>query len=152
MARKFFMTVAIVAITLAPPIGIGIAEAHGGGYGGGGPHGEGFHGGGFRGRSFHDRDDFGRREFRRDGIRFGLFGGYYPGYYGYQACYRTIYGTAVCYSVLGDKAVLDLGLREPGLIGPHLDPDLFSASNADLAAACGRKRPRVVVHAALVGA
>jgi hypothetical protein len=54
--------------------------------------------------------------------------------------------------VLGDKAVLDLGLREPGLIGPHLDPDLFSASNADLAAACGRKRPRVVVHAALVGA
>jgi hypothetical protein len=54
--------------------------------------------------------------------------------------------------VLGEKAVLDFGLHEPSLFGPTLDPDLFSASNADLAATCGRKRPRVVVHAALVGA
>jgi hypothetical protein len=50
MTRKFLMTVAIVAIALAPSIGIGPAQAHGfgGGFGGGG-----FHGGGFGGRGFY---------------------------------------------------------------------------------------------------
>ena len=50
MTRKFLMTVAIVAIALAPSIAIGPAQAHGfgGGFGGGG-----FHGGGFGGRGFY---------------------------------------------------------------------------------------------------
>jgi hypothetical protein len=49
MTRKLLMTLAIVAITLAPSIGIGTAQARGfgGGFGGGG-----FHGGGFGGRGF----------------------------------------------------------------------------------------------------
>jgi hypothetical protein len=49
MTRKFLMTVAIVAIALAPSIGIGTAQVHGfdGGFGGGG-----FHGGGFGGHGF----------------------------------------------------------------------------------------------------
>lgn len=106
MTRKLLMTVAIVAIALIPPIGIGTAEAHGGGFGGGGFHGGGFHGGGFRGGDFrggfHDRDSFRGRGFRHDGILFGgIFGGYFPGYYGYGYgygnCYLTIYGTTYCY-------------------------------------------------------
>jgi len=50
MTRKLLMTVAIVAIALAPSIGIGTAQARGfgGGFGGGG-----FHGGGFGGRGFY---------------------------------------------------------------------------------------------------
>ncbi len=48
MTRKLLMTVAVVAIALAPSIGIGTAEARGGGFGGGG-----FHGGGFGGRGFY---------------------------------------------------------------------------------------------------
>jgi hypothetical protein len=72
MTRKFLMTVAIVAIALAPSIGIGPAQAHGvgGGFGGGG-----FHGGGFGGRGFYG--GYGR----------GFYGGYgrcfYGGYGGY---------------------------------------------------------------------
>ncbi len=46
MTRKLLMTVAIVAIALAPSIGIGPAQAHG--FGGGG-----FHGGGFGGHGFY---------------------------------------------------------------------------------------------------
>lgn len=98
MTRKLLMTAAVVAIALSAPIGIGTAEAHGGGFGGGGFHGGGFHGGDFRGGDFHDRHFFGRREFRGDGILFGgVFGGYYPGYYGYGTCYLTVNGTTACY-------------------------------------------------------
>ena len=82
MRRKSLITAAAVALALIPMTGIGIAEAHGGG----------FRGGGFHGR------DFGRREFRNGGIRFGgVFGGYFPGYYGPGRCYLTIYGTTYCY-------------------------------------------------------
>jgi uncharacterized membrane protein len=35
VTRKLWMTAAIVAIALTPLIGIGTAEAHGGGFGGG---------------------------------------------------------------------------------------------------------------------
>jgi hypothetical protein len=42
MIRKLLMTAAIVAIALAPSLGIGTAQAHGFG---GGFHGGGFHGG-----------------------------------------------------------------------------------------------------------
>ena len=45
MTRKFLMTVAIIAIALAPSIGIGPAQAHG--FGGG------FHGSGFGGHGFY---------------------------------------------------------------------------------------------------
>ena len=75
MTRKLLMTAAVVAIALTPPIGIGTAEAHGGG----------FHGGGFHGR------DFDRRGF------FGGYGGFAPDYYGYGTCYLTVYGTTYCY-------------------------------------------------------
>ena len=89
MTRKLWMAAAIV---LTPLIGIGTAEAHGGGFGGGGFHGGGFHGGGFHDRGFHDR-----REFRSFGLGYGGFlGGYYPGYHGYRACYLTVYGTTAC--------------------------------------------------------
>jgi uncharacterized membrane protein len=68
MTRKLLMTVAIVAIALAPSIGIGTAQARGfgGGFGGGGFHGGGFHGGGFGGRGFYG-GRFGGR---------GFYGGY----------------------------------------------------------------------------
>ena len=48
MTRKLLMTAAVAAIALTPPIGIGTAEAHGGGFGGGGfgGGGGGFSGGG----------------------------------------------------------------------------------------------------------
>jgi hypothetical protein len=71
MTRKLLMTVAIVAIALAPSIGIGTAQARGfgGGFGGGG-----FHGGGFGGRGFYG--GYGRGFY-------GGYGGFYPGYYGY---------------------------------------------------------------------
>ena len=36
MTRKLWMMAAIVAIALTPLIGIGTADAHGGGFGGGG--------------------------------------------------------------------------------------------------------------------
>ena len=70
MTRKLLLTAAIVALTLAPSIGTGTAQARGfggGGFGGGfhGGFGGGFHGGGF-GRGFY-----------------GGFGGFYPGYYRY---------------------------------------------------------------------
>ena len=93
MTRKLWMMAAIVAIALTPLIGIGTAEAHGGGFGGGGFRGGGFHGGGVHDRGFHDR-----REFRGFRLGYGGFlGGYYPGYYGYQNCYLTVYGTTACY-------------------------------------------------------
>jgi hypothetical protein len=71
MTRKLLMTVAIVAIALAPSIGTGTAQARGfgGGFGGGG-----FHGGGFGGRGFYG--GYGRGFY-------GGYGGFYPGYYGY---------------------------------------------------------------------
>jgi hypothetical protein len=98
MSRKLLMTAAVIAIALAPPIGVGTAEAHGGARAGGGIQGGGFHGGGFRAGHFHDHDFPGLRQFRGDGLRFGgVFGGYYPGYYGYGTCYLTIYGTTACY-------------------------------------------------------
>ena len=56
MTRKFLMTVAIVAIALAPSIGIGPAQAHG--------LGGGFHGSGFGGHGFYG--GYGR----------GFYGGY----------------------------------------------------------------------------
>jgi hypothetical protein len=90
--KKLWMMAAIVAIALTPLIGIGTAEAHGGGFGGGGFHGGGFHSGGFHDR-FHDR-----RAFRGFRLCYGGFlGGYYPGYYGYRTCYLTVYGTTACY-------------------------------------------------------
>ena len=93
MTRKLWMMAAIVAIALSPLIGIGTAEAHGGGFGGGGFHGGGFHSGGFHDRGFHDR-----RAFRGFRLGYGGFlGGYYPGYYGYRTCYLTVYGTTACY-------------------------------------------------------
>jgi uncharacterized membrane protein len=69
MTRKLLMTVAIVAIALAPSIGIGTAQARGfgGGFGGGG-----FHGGGVGGRGFYG-GGFGGR---------GFYGGYGRGFYG----------------------------------------------------------------------
>ena len=87
MTQRLAKAVAIFAIALAPLIGAGAAEAHGGGFGGGGFHGGGFHGGGFHGGGFRGRG------FRGG----GFFGGYYPGYYGYGRCYVTIYGTNYCY-------------------------------------------------------
>jgi hypothetical protein len=93
MTRKLLMTAAVIAIALTAPIGIGTAEARGGGFRGGG-----FHGGDFRGGGFHDRGFFGRREFPGDGILFGgVFSWYHPGYYGYGTCYLTVYGTTACY-------------------------------------------------------
>ena len=93
MTRKLWMMAAIAAIALTPLIGIGTAEAHGGGFGGGGFHGGGFHSGGFHDRGFHDR-----RAFRGFRLGYGGFlGGYYPGYYGYRTCYVTVYGTTACY-------------------------------------------------------
>ena len=74
MTRKLLMTVAIVAIALAPSIGVGTARPvalaevlHGGGFGG-----RGFYGG--YGRSFYG--GYGRGFY-------GGYGGFYPGYYGY---------------------------------------------------------------------
>jgi len=97
MTRKLLMAVAIVAIALTPLIGIGTAEAHGGGFHGGGFHGGAFRGGGFHG-GFHDRGFIGGRGFRGGGFgNAGFFGGYYPGYYGYGTCYLTVYGTTYCY-------------------------------------------------------
>ena len=85
MTRKFLMTVAIVAIALAPSIGIGTAQAHG--FGGGGFHGggfgaHGFYGGGFGGRGFYG--GCGRSFYGGHGRGFyGGYGGFYPGYFGY---------------------------------------------------------------------
>jgi hypothetical protein len=82
MTRKFLMTVAIVAIALAPSISIGTAQAHGfvGGFHGGGFHGGGFHGG--YGRHFYG--GYGRGFYGGYGRGFyGGYGGFYPGYYGY---------------------------------------------------------------------
>ena len=72
MTRKFLMTVAIVAIALAPSIGIGTAQANGfgGGFHGGGIHGGGIHGGGFHGGGFYG-GGFGGR---------GFYGGYGRGF------------------------------------------------------------------------
>jgi hypothetical protein len=93
MTRELLVTVAIVAIALAAPIGIKTAEAHGGAYAD-----DGFHGERSRGGDFHDRGSFERREFRGNVFRFGgIVGGYYPGYHGYGPCYRTVYGTIACY-------------------------------------------------------
>jgi hypothetical protein len=79
MTRKFLMTVAIIAIALAPSIGIDPAHAHGfgGGFGGGG-----FHGGGFVGHGFYG--GHGRGFYGGYGRGFyGGYGGFYPGYYGH---------------------------------------------------------------------
>ena len=102
MTRKLLMTAAVAAIALTTPIGIGTAEAHGGGFGGDGFHGDGFHGGGFHGGGFHGRD-FDRRGFFggfggfAPGYFFGGYGGFAPDYYGYGTCYLTVYGTTYCY-------------------------------------------------------
>ena len=74
MNRKFLMA-AVVAIALTPAIGIGTAQAHGGG--GGGPGG-GFHGGGFHGGGFS-------RGFFGDGI--GLYDDGFVDPYGYDYGY-----------------------------------------------------------------
>jgi hypothetical protein len=69
MTRKLLLTAAIVALTLAPSIGTGTAQARGfsgGGFGGG------FHGG--FGGGFHS--GFGRGFY-------GGFGVFYAGYYRY---------------------------------------------------------------------
>jgi hypothetical protein len=98
MTRKWLMTAAIVIAAFIAPIGIGTADAYGGGHGGGGFHGGGFRGGDFRGGNFYHRGFDGRRDFRGDGFRFGgVFGSYYPRYYGYGTCYLTVYGTTACY-------------------------------------------------------
>jgi hypothetical protein len=80
MNRKFLMT-AVVALGLTPAIGIGVAEAHGGG--GGGGHGGGFGGRGFGGGGFHD-GGFGRGGF---GVGFGYYGGGFYDPYGYDYGY-----------------------------------------------------------------
>jgi hypothetical protein len=82
MTHKFLMTIAIVAIVLAPSIGIGNAQAHGFG---GGFHGGGFHGGGFHGGyGRHYYGGYGRGFYGGYGRGFyGGYGGFYPGYYGY---------------------------------------------------------------------
>jgi hypothetical protein len=77
MTRKLLLTAAIVALTLAPSIGTGTAQARGlsgGGFGGGfhGGFGGGFHGG--FGGGFHS--GFGRGFY-------GGFGVFYPDYYRY---------------------------------------------------------------------
>jgi hypothetical protein len=97
MTQKLAKAVAIFAIALAPLIGAGTAEAHGGGFGGGGFGGGGFHGGGFHGGGFHGGEFHGGGFRDRDFRGGGFFGGSYPGYYGYGRCYVTIYGTTYCY-------------------------------------------------------
>jgi hypothetical protein len=76
MTRKLLMTAAVVAIALTPAIGIGAAEARGGGFHSGGFHSGGFHSGGFHGGGFHHRASFGGRRFRGDGFGDGDFIGY----------------------------------------------------------------------------
>ena len=93
MTRKLLMTAAVAAIALTTPIGIGTAEAHGGGFAGGGFHGGGFHGGGFHGRGFFD----GYGGFAPYYYGYGGYGGFAPDYYGYGSCYLTVYGTTYCY-------------------------------------------------------
>jgi len=95
MTRKLLMTAAVAAIAFTLLIGIGAAEAHGGGFGGGGFHRGGFHGGGFHGGGFHGRG-FDRRGFF-NGSFFGGYGGFAPYYYGYGTCYLTVYSTTYCY-------------------------------------------------------
>jgi uncharacterized membrane protein len=101
MTRRLAMTLAIVAIALAPWIGSDTAQArgfggggfggggfHGGGFGGGGFHGGGFYGGGFGGRGFGG--GFGRDFYGGDRGYRGGFGGFYPGYNAcgyYPYCY-----------------------------------------------------------------
>jgi hypothetical protein len=98
MTGKLLMIAAVVAIAFVPQIGRRPAEAHGGGFGGAGMHGGGFVGGGFHGGGLRGRGFLGGRRFRGHGFAFrGLFGGYYPGYYGNGACYLTVYGTTNCY-------------------------------------------------------
>jgi len=103
MTRKLLMTAAVAAIALTPPIDIGTAEAHGGGFGGGGFHGGGFHGGGFHGGGFHGGGFHGRGFFDGYGgfapyyYGYGGYGGFAPDYYGYGSCYLTVYGTTYCY-------------------------------------------------------
>jgi hypothetical protein len=63
MTHKLLMTAAVVAFALATSIGIGSAEAGGGGF-----HGEGFHGGGFHHRAHPDG-----RAFRGNGLGYGGF-------------------------------------------------------------------------------
>jgi hypothetical protein len=71
MTRKLRMTAAVVAIGLTPLIGIGTAEADGGGFHGGGMHGGGMHGG-----HIHQRVFFGGRGSRGAGFGYGGFIGY----------------------------------------------------------------------------
>jgi hypothetical protein len=94
MMRKLLISSAIIAFALTSCGGLAPAEAQGGHFGGGRFQGHFVHGERFHGRSFRGRPDF-----ARDRLRFGgVFGDYYyPGYYGYGPCYRTIYGTIVCY-------------------------------------------------------
>src|SRR5437764_7033260 len=86
MTCRLSMSLAIVAVALAPAVGIGTTQAHGfggrGGFHGGGFGGGGFHGGGFSGRGFGGGFDRGFR----GGFGRGFYGGYcgcFPGYYGY---------------------------------------------------------------------
>jgi hypothetical protein len=84
MNRKFLMA-AVVAIALTPAIGIGTAQAHGGGGGGhgGGFGGRGFGGGGFHGGGFHGGGF--SRGFFGDGI--GLYDDGFVDPYGYDYGY-----------------------------------------------------------------
>jgi hypothetical protein len=90
MTRKLLMTLAIVALTLTPSIGIGTVQAHGFG-------GRGFHGGG----GFHGG-------FGRDGrlLGPGFYGFGFAPYYGYggyysPGCYGYGYAPNGCYGGYG---------------------------------------------------
>jgi len=80
MNRKFLMTAAVVTIAFSPAIGIGGAEAHGGGHVGG-FGGRGFEGGGFHGGGFRGREGF--------GAGFGYYGGGFYEPYGYDYGYAN---------------------------------------------------------------
>jgi hypothetical protein len=63
MTRELLMTAAIVAITLAPSIGVGTAAADG----------KGIHGGGIHGGGLHHRGFFAERGLRGSGLGYGGF-------------------------------------------------------------------------------
>src|ERR1700686_745106 len=86
MTRRLPMTLAIVAIALAPCISIDTAQARG--FGGGGFHGGGFNGGGFGGRGFSG--GFGR-DFH------GGFGRGFNGGYGGGSCSGNRGVSSGCY-------------------------------------------------------
>jgi hypothetical protein len=98
MTRMLSIMAVVVAIALTVSIGVGTADAHGGESGGTSAHGGDRHSGAGRGWAFVGRGFQDRRGFLDGGLRYGgLYGGYYPLYDRYGACYLTVYGTTYCY-------------------------------------------------------